>query len=200
MDNQEEKTLKVFFSGNINSVIFLNLFFGTLASLIPSGTWVIFIIAVFITVIETIIGWIWFSGIKNKVRYNSLIAFLTIITSGFFWVIPLLRITYGTILFWGMLLIYLTIFVYTLYKRELLFKAFYRPEKSRLAKGVLIITGVVFVIGSLLYRNGQELIISTFLNNQQEGVAVSLIFYIFGLIFTFISSIFLKHPDKIKKH
>ncbi|MBP3039329.1 hypothetical protein J9303_07495 [Bacillaceae bacterium Marseille-Q3522] len=198
MDNQK-KDLKTFFNGNVFAVIVLNVIMGTISSLIPSGSLAIFLFAVVITVIEVIISWKWFKSIENKVRYNSLTAFLMLVTAGFFTVLPLLRLTYGSILFLLVLPLYLCVFIYTISKRDKIFTAFDRPEKSRLAKGVFIFIAIIFLIGSLSAWNGQELFLLAILDDQQGTVFVSVIIYAIGLFFTFISSVMLKHPDKIRR-
>ncbi|MBP3040281.1 hypothetical protein J9303_12380 [Bacillaceae bacterium Marseille-Q3522] len=194
MDNQE-KTLKNFISGMIGPAVVFNLLFGGLVSLVPSVSLEIFLLVVLIISIEIVMNWMWFKKIESKEQYNGLTSFLPLITSGFFMTIPLMRITYGSILFIVVLLLYLIVFVFTLYKRKLIFHSFNNPGKSRLAKGSIIFILAVLVIGSMSARNGQELLILAHLNTHQDGIFISLIVYIFGMFLTFISVIVIKEPS-----
>ncbi|MBP3039325.1 hypothetical protein J9303_07475 [Bacillaceae bacterium Marseille-Q3522] len=198
MDNQE-KTLKNFISGMIGPTVVGNLIIGSLMSAIPVPSLTIFLMVVIIICIEVIMNWVWFKKIESKQQYVGLTSFLPLITSGFFATIPLMRITYGSILFIIVLLLYLTVFVFTLYKRKLILYSFENIRHSWLAKGAIFFILVVLVIGSMSARNGQELLILAHLNTHQDAIFISIIGFAIGLFFTFISVIVIKQPDKIKK-
>ncbi|MBP3040279.1 hypothetical protein J9303_12370, partial [Bacillaceae bacterium Marseille-Q3522] len=136
MDNQE-KTLKNFISGMIGPAVVFNLLIGGLVSLVPAPSLRIFLLVVLITCTEVVINWMWYKKIDSKEQYNGLTSFLPLITAGFFMTIPLMRITYGSILFIIVLLLYLTVFVFTLYKRKLILYSFENIRHSWLAKGAI---------------------------------------------------------------
>ncbi|MBP3040282.1 hypothetical protein J9303_12385 [Bacillaceae bacterium Marseille-Q3522] len=195
MDNQE-KTFKNFISGMIGPAVVGNLIIGSLMSVIPAPSLTIFLMVVIIICVEVIINWVWFKKMDSKEQYNGLTSFLPLITSGFFTTFPLMRITYGSILFIIVLLIYLTVFVFTLYKRKLILYSFENIRKSWLAKGAIFFILVVLVIGSMSARNGQELLILAHLNTHQDAIFISIIGFAIGLFFTFISVIVIKEPGK----
>lgn len=132
------------------------------------------------------------------IRYNSLTAFLLIITMGFFAVMPLFRILSDTILFFLALAMYVLVLVYALYKREMIFQAFDKPEKSKLAKAIVVLVLVLLVLGALSFRYGQEMAILVLLNDYQGAFYVSSFAFIIGLLMTFVSTSLLKKV-KVKK-
>ncbi|MDI3311270.1 MAG: hypothetical protein QJR05_07555 [Thermoanaerobacterium sp.] len=182
----------------VYSLIILNVMFGTFASLIPTGSLTIFLLNMGLTIIEVAISWHWWRTIPNEVRYTSLVCYLMSITFGIFATIPLLRLTFGTMLFWLILLLYLMVLGYSIYLKELLFQAFHRPGKSKLSKGIAAFLLVLIIIGALSSRNGQEMLILSILNDHQGAIFVSLFSFIIGLFVTFTASSLLKKPEEIK--
>ncbi|MDI3311269.1 MAG: hypothetical protein QJR05_07550 [Thermoanaerobacterium sp.] len=152
-----------------------------------------------VTLVEIGIAWYWWKTIHNEVRYNSLICFLMLITSGIFCMIPVLRLTFGTLLFWTTLILYIVLLLYSLYKKEMIFQALHRPEKSKIAKGIVAFVFVLMIIGSFSFKNGQELLILRVLNDYQGAFFVAFFSYAIGFLFTFTSFALLKKPEEIQK-
>lgn len=144
------------------------------------------------------LSWVWWKNNMELIRYNSLTAFLLIITMGFFAVMPLFRILSDTILFFLALAMYVLVLVYALYKREMIFQAFDKPEKSKLAKAIVVLVLVLLVLGALSFRYGQEMAILVLLNDYQGAFYVSSFAFIIGLLMTFVSTSLLKKV-KVKK-
>ena len=136
-----------------------------------------------ITVIGMCLARYWWKTVPNNIRYNSLVAFVMLVSAGIFGVTPILRISFGSFLFWLLFLLYLVVLGYTLYKKELIFQAFHRPESSKIAKGAIIFLLVLIVISAFTFRNGQELIILQLLDDHQGGFFMALIDVWSGLIF-----------------
>nr|WP_295974893.1 hypothetical protein [uncultured Bacillus sp.] len=197
-----DKNLRNFktFIGSSNAVYLLisNVLFGTLLSFVPSGSLITFLIFILITAFEMSLSWVWWKNNMELIRYNSLTAFLLIITMGFFAVMPLFRILSDTILFFLALAMYVLVLVYALYKREMIFQAFDKPEKSKLAKAIVVLVLVLLVLGALSFRYGQEMAILVLLNDYQGAFYVSSFAFIIGLLMTFVSTSLLKKV-KVKK-
>ncbi|PLS15385.1 hypothetical protein CVD28_23985 [Bacillus sp. M6-12] len=187
-----------FMKGNSFGLLVLDLLIGSGASAIPSGSLFIFLINMLITIIGLSISRYWWKTVPGTVRYNSLVTFVMLISMGFFTVTPLLRITNDTLLFWPVLLLYLLVLGYSLFKKELIFQAFHRPEGSRIAFGTFVFLFVLIIIGAFSFRNGQELLIMNMLNDHQGAFFISLMLFGIGLLVSFISSAMLKRPEDIK--
>lgn len=121
-----ERTARKFFDGNGMYLLGSNLLMGTLLSLVPFGSLKVFILFMIITLIETVIAWVWWKRGIEIIRFNSLTAFLLCVTMGFFMVFPLFRMMQGILFSLGMIA-YLFVAIYALYRKELIFQAFHKP-------------------------------------------------------------------------
>lgn len=193
-----DRNFKDFIVGNAFGLIGSNLLMGTLSSLVPSVSLNIFLLFMAITLVETVIAWIWWRRGMELVRYNSLTAFLLCMTVGLFMVFPLLRITHGIPLFWVTFAVYALMILYALIKRETIFQAFHKPANSRIAKGTVIVLILFLLLGALSFRHGQEMVILASMNDQQGALFVSSFTYSLGLLVTFVSTALLKKPSEIK--
>lgn len=196
--DKEHRNFKNFIVGNAFALIGSNLLFGILFSLVPSGSLNIFLLFMAVTLFEVVIAWLWWKKGMELVRFNSLTAFLLCITMGFFMVFPLFRITHGILFFWIVLFVYLLIVIYSLIKKEIIFQAFHKPGKSKIANGTVIVLVLFLILGAFSFRYGQEMIIMANLNDQQGALYVSAITYGLGLLITFVSTALLKKPSEIK--
>lgn len=195
-----KRSFKNFLNSNAVALIVLNPMFGFLFSAVPpSSEWfIIFLFFMAITLAELSISYVWWKRGMELTRYNSLTAFLMMLTPlGFFPVFPLLRLTVEVPMFWVFLIIYLLVLFYALFKRELMFQAFHKPSHSRIAKGTFVILLILIILGAIaaisfgpLYESG---------NDQIGTMVVSGISYVIGLLMTFVSTALLKKPTDIKR-
>ncbi|MGI8386737.1 hypothetical protein [Robertmurraya sp. P23] len=197
MVREVERTAKNFFDGNGLALLGSNLLMGTLLNLVPRWSLSVFLFFMVITLIETVIAWVWWKKGMEIVRFNSLTAFLLLATIGLFGVFPLFRMIQG-ILFWLVLIIYLLVAFYALYRKELIFQAFHNPRESKLIYGIFGVFFVFLILGAFSFRNGQEMVILASLNDHQGALYVAGFAYALGLFFTFISTALLKKPSEIK--
>jgi hypothetical protein len=188
-----------FMKGNAFGLLVLDIIFGAGASAMPSGSLFIFCLNLIITVIGLYLARYWWKTVPSNTRYNSLVSFVSFASVGFFAVTPLLRISYGSLLFWTFFILYLLVLGYSLYKKEIIFQAFHRPENSKVAKGVSLFLLVLIVISAFSFRNGQELIILRLLSDYQGVFFIFFILYGIGILFTFIATAMLKKPEEIKR-
>ncbi|MFE8703874.1 hypothetical protein ACFYKX_25205 [Cytobacillus sp. FJAT-54145] len=193
-----ERNVKNFFDGNGMYLLGSNLLMGTLASLVPTGSWSVFTLYMLITLFQLGLSWIWWKSDMTLIRFNSLTAFLLCITMGLFFVVPLLRLTIGVLSFWLILAIYVCITFYALVRKELIFQAFHKPGKSKIAKGTVIILFLLIILGGFTYANGQEMVIMANLDDNQGAFFISTFLYVLGLLITFVSTALLKKPQEIK--
>lgn len=186
-----------FFEGNALGILINSIIFGFFASAIPDWSFRIFLLNVVITIISLGIARYWYTSIPNTIRYNSLVAFVMLITMGFYVATPLFRMTLGTKVFWPVLILYLVVIGYSLQKREMIFQAFHRSRGSKIALGAYLFVIILAIICAFSFRNGQELIIMQLLNQNQGVFFFSSILYLGGLFLSFLSFALLKKPEEI---
>lgn len=177
----------------ISSVIF-----GFFGSAIPDWSIGIFLFNLLITVFSLGLARYWYQSVKNTIRYNSLTSFIMLITMGIYLAEPILRISFGTLVFWLFVLLYLLVIVYSLFKREMIFQAFHRPEKSKIAFGSYLFVIILIIISAFSFRNGQELILMQLLDDHEGVFFFTSIMYLAGLFLSFLSFALLKRPEDIK--
>lgn len=197
--DKKKRNFKIFISdSNALYLLISNLLFGVLLSLIPAGSLTTFLLFMLITLLEMGLTWVWWKKDMEMIRYNSLTAFLLLMTMGVFAVTPLFRVMNGTFLFWSVLAIYLIVLLYSLVKKEIIFQAFDKPGKSKIAKGTVIFVLVLLILGAFSFRYGQEMVIMASLNDQQGALYVSAFAYVIGLLMTFVSTSLLKKSKEIR--
>ncbi len=121
-----------------------------------------------------------------------------LITMGVYMAEPILRLSFGTLVFWPFLLLYLVVIGYALFKREMIFQAFHRPGKSKIVFGSYLFVIILIIISAFSFRNGQELILMQLLDDQEGVFFFTVIMYLGGLFLSFLSFALLKKPEDIK--
>ncbi|WP_071396394.1 hypothetical protein [Bacillus tuaregi] len=187
-----------FFEGNGLAVLMGPFLFGVLGCTIPNWSFRIFIFNMLITIFSVGLARYWYQTVENTVRYNSLTSFIMLMTMGFFVAEPILRLSFGTMVFWPFILMYLLVIGYSLYKREMIFQAFHRPGKSKIAFGSYLFIIVLIIISAFSFRNGQELILMQLLDDQEGVFFFTFLMYLGGLFLSFLSFALLKKPEDIK--
>lgn len=193
---ESEKKFK-FFQGNALYLLGSCLLFGFFGNAIPDWSFSVFVLNTLITIFCLCIARYGYQSIANTIRYNSLVAFLTFLTMGYFLATPIFRISFETMVFWPILFLYLLVIGYSLLKREMIFQAFHRPGKSKIALGSYAFLIILIVISAFSFRNGQELIIMQLLNQNQGIFFFSFLLYLGGLFMSFISFALLKKTEEI---
>jgi hypothetical protein len=193
-----ERTAKNFFNGNGMYLLGSGLLWSTLMSLMPKWSLNLFVLFISVTLVEVAIAWVWWKQGVEIVRFNSLTAFLQLETMAVFWIFPILRITQG-IWFLGLIVLYLIVFVYALYRKELIFQAFDNPRESKLIYGIVAVFFVFLVLGTFSFRRGQEMVILASMDDNQGLWYVSGFAYALALFIVFLSTSLLKKPSEIKR-
>lgn len=188
-----------FFEGNALGLLISSVLFGFFGSAIPDWSFGIFLLNLLITIFSLGLARYWHQSVKSTIRYNSLTSFMMLITMGFFLAEPIFRISFGTMVFWSFVLLYLLIIGYSLFKREMIFQAFHRPEKSKIAFGSYLFVIILIIISAFSFRNGQELIIMQLLDENEGVFFFTFLMYLGGLFMSFLSFALLKKPEDIKK-
>ncbi|WP_148361195.1 hypothetical protein [Bacillus timonensis] len=193
---ESEQRIK-FFEGNALGLLIGPVMFGFFGSAIPDWSFRIFLLMMVTTFILLCIARYWYKTIPNTIRYNSLVAFLMLISMGLYIAIPILRISFHTMVFWPLLILYLLVMGYSLLKREMIFQAFHMPGKSKIVLGSYVFLMILTIISAFSFRNGQELVIMQLLSENQGLIFFSFILYLGGLFLSFIAFALLKKPEEI---
>lgn len=187
-----------FFEGNGLAVLIGPFVFGLFGSLIPDWSFRIFLLNILITIFSVGLARYWYQKVENTVRYNSLTSFIMLITMGLFLTEPILRMSFGTMVFWPFVLLYVLVIAYSLYKREMIFQAFHEPGKSKIAFGSYLFVFILIIISAFSFRNGQELILMQLLDDHEGVFFFTSLMYFGGLFLSFLSFALLKKPEDIK--
>jgi hypothetical protein len=117
-----------------------------------------------------------------------------LMTIGVFSSFPIYSLTWGYMWFCFFLGGIVLTILSSLFKRELLYKAFTGHKDGRKILLVVFgILGVFFILGGLSSFRGQEMILMSSLTDVGKAWYVSLFAYLMGLLFIFISSSLLKN-------
>ncbi|WP_394238873.1 hypothetical protein [Niallia oryzisoli] len=197
MELESEQRFK-FFEGNGLGVLISSVIFGFFGSAIPDWSFGILLLNLIITIISLGLSRYWYQSVKSTIRYNSLTSFIMLITMGVYMAEPILRLSFGTLVFWPFLLLYLVVIGYALFKREMIFQAFHRPGKSKIVFGSYLFVIILIIISAFSFRNGQELILMQLLDDQEGVFFFTVIMYLGGLFLSFLSFALLKKPEDIK--
>lgn len=176
-----------FIRSNAIFLIIMDFFFGGFLSLLPEESLRVFLLNMFVMVFGIILSFYWYRVHDDEEKYNSLVGFLALLSMGFYGSIPFMRVTYGTLLFYVVFVIYFGCLSFILIKIKWIVRDFANPVKSKLLKGVMGIAIVGFLVGGMFPRDGHPGLILSFIPQNQHAFLGTMAMYVIGLFFTFIS-------------
>ncbi len=151
---------------------------------------VLFIILTVIYFIQFIIGWrVWKNGLEIDLQ-NRLMGFFTIFNFGFYSVMPLLSLTFGSIFFWISLSIYLILLGFLFVKTKTVAEGIHDPKESKIGKAFIIGAILIVFIAIPARYNVPEGIVMSLLNHNQKEFYVFTALYLLGLLITFVLPVF----------
>jgi hypothetical protein len=181
------------------AILGTNLLWGVFMTLVPYGEWrgMLFLFFMVVTVLELTLVWTWWKNPSMSiVRFNSLTAYTMLVTMGVFSSFPIYSLTWGYVWFLFFLGGIILTLIFSLFKRESLYKAFTGHKDGKTVLLVVIgILVVFFILGGLSSFRGQERIILSSLTDVEKAWYVSLFVYLMGLFLIFISSFLLKKAE-----
>lgn len=196
MSRDQERTIKNFFlHSNVFMIIVFWLFFGAFCSLV-SFSMGLFILFIFICVVELAIAWSWWKKGMESVRFNTIINFIAILNIGFYAVMPLIEFAFGSIIFLVVSAIYLAVLGFTIVKKHLIADGILNLKDSKIGIGAMIAIVVIMIIGGFgASRVGQERFFLSQLSDFQHKIYAFSVMYLIGLWLTFISPVIFKHKE-----
>ncbi len=131
------------------------------------------------------------------ILFNALTGFLAFMNIGTILILPLLHLTFGSILFWILLLFYFINFGVLLFKRKIIVTSIHNPQQSKIAIGFFIATSIIMFMGMLASGpRGQYGIIHYFLSETGLTIYIFSVLYAIGFIMSLFSVIMLYPINK----
>ncbi|KQL51017.1 hypothetical protein AN964_18485 [Heyndrickxia shackletonii] len=166
-------------------------FFGFIISFVPFEFWSL---ALFNEILALLAVPLFFLFLrKNRhtsKRYFSLLSFVLMMEMAIFFVEPILRIFYGSILFWFELLVLIFLGILSYRIAENTAQGFLKPG-SKFGLIIYAVCGVIIGLGTIVYR-------VTLAAEIPDAFPIAIILYIFSLMFLFICPIMLIRPERVE--
>ncbi|WP_462410665.1 hypothetical protein [Neobacillus sp. Marseille-QA0830] len=165
--------------------LLLVFFIGAICSLLPEESYVMFRINMGISLIGMMLAYYWYRTIEDYLRYKAWVSFLMIFLLGLFAVIPLLRATFHTFLFYPALLFYLAMLIYSMLVAKTILPVLHRLISIKSATIIMLVLFLVNVICTFTVTADDRVIYLSLLDQYGNGMFFSSLFFGCGLLFTF---------------
>lgn len=189
----DKKTNVTFKESRIFSIVGLFVLVGGLMSVVPQESLIVFIINMVMAIIGGVIFYIlWRLHNRHSKRYYSLLSYVMIIGLSIYFAVPLLRLFYGTYVFWVGILLVVIVIALPYIQAEKIAKGILNPSKNKFGKVYLVIFVLVLVFGSLLYINASA-------TQSPDAFTFSIFLFALSLMFLCIAPILLITPERIEE-
>lgn len=173
-----------FLSGIILADLIVDIPLGIIPCVVPNWSFTIFVFILFFMVIKFIIYAYWYKRVSDFKTFKRRVLCLMILTVSFFVVFPLLRVTFNTILFWLLLMIYILILVYSLLRSKVIFQLKERkPKKYKMILWTFASLCLLTIISLFFLRNSQDLLVISYFKEYLGNFIRLGELYIVGLLF-----------------
>ncbi|QPC48277.1 hypothetical protein [Mangrovibacillus cuniculi] len=200
--SKDKKTKTVpFFQGNALAYIIIACIFTPMGAMLADFSWTIFYIYTVMNILVVIICRILYSRIEMLIIYNSIVAFFMVIHLGISTTVPFFVLLHGTPLFYISIAITIFLFLFSYSRRVKLAEAANNSFSGYTFRLLYLFVGVMGVIGALMTRNGQDMILMTIIEEESRAFFQMGFVYLLGLLFFYLSPSLLVNPykDKSKK-
>lgn len=188
----EQKNIS-FKESRILSITGLFLGVGGLMSVVPEENIVVFIVNSLLAVIGGIIFYIlWRQHRRHSKRYYSLLSYVMIIGLSVYFAVPLLRMFYGTYVFWIGIVFLVIVISLPYFRAERMAKGILKPSQHKFGKVYLTIFVLVLVFGSFLYINASA-------TQSPDALTFSLFLFALSLMFLCVAPILLITPERMEE-
>jgi hypothetical protein len=189
---EKNKTV-LFKESRIIQTTFVLIIVGFIYSFVPKGNWLLLGVNMGLAgVCCVIFTFLWQNNRNHSKRYFSLLSYVMLIALSLYFTIPLLRMFFGTFLFWLTLLLLAACTLIPYFYAESIAKGVQNPSKGKMGKVYLIMSMLIVVFGTILifYMN---------LQGSKDAFALALFSFIMAVLFLFIAPIFLITPERVKE-
>jgi len=162
------------------------MFFSLAGSFIPEWSLKVFISSMMLILFGIILSANWYKKTPEPRKVDLLTSFVMFFLTGFFLIVPILRLTIDTAAFWIYLLSYLLFIIYFLIRTFSI-----SPNLREKSKFLPVLVLMLFISGFFL-RNDAGTIISQVYSQYQAAVVFGILMSIGGYLFTLMSFTFIK--------
>lgn len=182
------------FKVNLSCFICIGFMLALFSSVVPSWSWLAFIILSCLTIILGIISFRLYFKTENYYKYHNFFLIILITIS---MVVPFLRAVFGTPLFILFLGYLLFILFYSFLKRNSIFSAYHDNKETRKMMWVYFLSSIVvlFLVFTLKNSEGTHFImevinrnLNPYFNSPYSGFIICSILYIVGIFLAFLSA------------
>ncbi|MEH7883193.1 hypothetical protein V7654_02605 [Bacillus sp. JJ1609] len=166
-------------------IIFV-MFFSLAGSFTPEWSLKVFILSMMLILFGIILSAIWYKRTPEPRKVDLLTSFVMFFLTGFFLIVPILRLTIDTAAFWIYLLSYLLFVIYFLFRTFPI-----TPNLRGKLKFLPVLVLILFISGFFL-RNDGGTIISKVYSQYEAAVIFGTLMSIGGYLFTLTSFTFIK--------
>ncbi|WP_042462196.1 hypothetical protein [Neobacillus dielmonensis] len=165
--------------------LWITFFVGAICSVLPEESLVMFWTNTGISLLGMLLAYYWYRTKEDYLRYKALVSFLMIFLLGFFAVMPLLRATFHTFLFYPAFVFYLAMFVYSILVAKTVLPGLHRLISIKSATIIMFVIFLVNVICTFTITADDRVIYLSLLDKYGNGMFFSSLFFGFGLLLTF---------------
>lgn len=175
-------------------------FFSLIGSAAPVWSFTTFKLQLAILVIGILIAVYWYRTIEDGRKYNLFVAADMIILMGIFAIVPVLRLTFGTILFWVLLIIYLLIIFNSILKNTVLHRL---PAALKFMPSLSLWSAMILLFSVFFLRDSKGAIIAKLFSSSEGAIVLSLLLYMIGVFMTWLAFVaireFFEKPREKKR-
>lgn len=178
----------------LGMTLFLFFIIMIITSFIPEKTvlsWLI-INSVFTFVFLGILYLLWMKYKYDTVRYYSFQVYIMLIGIGFFSIAPIFKLLFGTIYFWILLFLTLTLILASHVFKKRTARSFVNKNHKLLVTILSVYMMVLVVIGIFLIGVMQ-------INETPENAGISILFYFISAMFMVMAPMFLVSEEDVEK-
>ncbi|MGA9225405.1 MAG: hypothetical protein WB217_03595 [Mesobacillus sp.] len=183
---------------NSISKILLVLFISLIGSAVPVWSFTTFKIQLAILFIGILIAVYWYRTIEDGRKYNLFAAADMIVLMGFFAIVPVLRLTFGTIVFCVFLITYLLFLFHSIFKSIVLHRL---PAALKYLPAISLSGAVILLLSAFFLRDTEGAIIVNIISSSDGSVILAFLLYVIGVLMTWLGifvlrEFFEKPPEK----
>ncbi|MEH7883192.1 hypothetical protein V7654_02600 [Bacillus sp. JJ1609] len=173
-------------------------FFSLIGSAAPVWSFTTFKLQLAILVIGILIAVYWYRTIEDGRKYNLFVAADMMVLMGFFAIVPLLRLTFGTIVFGVFLIAYLLFLFHSILKSIVLHRL---PAALKYLPAISLSVAVILFLSAFFIRDTEGAIIANIISSSDGSVILAFLLYVIGVLMTWLGifvlrEFFEKPPEK----
>lgn len=158
-------------------------FFSLIGSAAPDWSFTTFKLQLAILVIGILIAVYWYRTIEDGRKYNLFVAADMMVLLGYFAIVPVLRLTFGTIVVWVFLIAYLLFLIHSILKSIVLHRL---PEVLTYLPSISLSAAVILFLIAFFLRDTEGAIIANIISSSDGAVILAFILYVIGVLMTWL--------------